>query len=466
MEQTASQNTLLQRKRATPTINLQRRNSPERGMFKKIHKVYLILALLLGCMLSIGMPFFSEPDGQVHFVSAAKIVGLTPDMSQYGETAHTGGLEGQRSSYQNGTRFEKYYLTKIQLISPSQLPVDYNVSITRYTFWGHLIPAIGVWIGYHIYPSLGVMITVGRLFSMFVYSLLIYFIIKYLKKGRLFFSTLMLCPVVLNQFSSLSYDSLSFVLVATVIALSINLLVNNKVTNRMLVKMLLLTLFTLFAAKTNFKLVLLVFPLVLFFVWEKKPHFRRKQIIALVLVCLVLAFSVAFVLLLPYGGLFDFLYRLFITFVNNPVTWVENQVPHNFISTFVAPYPRYNNMPVWLVGVWAALLVVICLSEEKITESRLVNWGVLGIFIINLLALYYSFLNFKTSFINGYGSTNAILGVQGRYTTPFYLLATLAPVNVKVTKTRTLIIAMIIIVVLSNFLLLFNTLYAITFMKS
>lgn len=49
-----------------------------------------------------------------------------------------------------------------------------NPNIKSYNFWGHLIPSIGVWLGHKIYPSIGVMITTARLFSVIINSLLMF----------------------------------------------------------------------------------------------------------------------------------------------------------------------------------------------------------------------------------------------------------------------------------------------------
>ncbi|MFG7388155.1 DUF2142 domain-containing protein [Lactococcus lactis] len=109
--------------------------------------------------------------------------------------------------------------------SPRSLGLDDKL---RYNYIGHIIPAVGVWLGYHIYPSMGVMIVVARLFSMFVYSLIMFFIIKYIKFGKLLFATIGLSPVIMNSFSSLSYDSLGMVIVAVAVAVMIDMIAQKK----------------------------------------------------------------------------------------------------------------------------------------------------------------------------------------------------------------------------------------------
>lgn len=46
--------------------------------------------------------------------------------------------------------------------------------VLSYNFLGHIVPAAGVWLGYHIYPSMGMIIVCARLLSMFVYTLILF----------------------------------------------------------------------------------------------------------------------------------------------------------------------------------------------------------------------------------------------------------------------------------------------------
>ncbi|MFV0555723.1 MAG: DUF2142 domain-containing protein [Lactovum sp.] len=433
---------------------------------KSIHKFYLIIALCLSFVLAIGMPIFSEPDGQVHFERSADIVGIYTDLTQYGEVKTKGGLTQQIEAYQKGEYFDKYYLTKMQFLDES----TQSISFLSYNYWGHLISGIGVWIGKLIYPSLGLMITISRLFSSFIYSLIIYFLLRILKRGRLFFATLMLCPVVINQFASLSYDSLSFVLAVAILTLAVNTVVDERLSLFKIFAMLFLSVFNYFAAKTNFVLLSLIFPVVLVYLWIKGKRLKSTVKLVFLALSFFILCLIGWILLTPYGGIFNFISRLWITFVNNPATWIENQVPHTFLSTFIAPYPRYNNMPIWLVTVWGGLLTAVCLSEEKFVEGKLLAYSALIIFILNLLAVYQSFLSFKTSLLNGWSSSQYILGVQGRYSTAFYLLAIFvkapfeARLNIK--KENMLFLMVALVSILSSMLLLFNTVYGVLFIES
>jgi len=148
----------------------------------KIHKIYFVLAVVIGIILSVGMPLFSEPDGQWHYSVSTNMVHLSNDLSAYGEPVGT-GLNVQKSAYQRGNHFEQYFENKIVKMPIQNIPRTNSIPpVLSSNFLGHLIPAIGVWIGYHIYPSAGVMIVVGRLFSSIISSFIICLIIKKSKK--------------------------------------------------------------------------------------------------------------------------------------------------------------------------------------------------------------------------------------------------------------------------------------------
>lgn len=168
----------------------------------------------------------------------------------------------KKDSYVNGYHLKKYYFTKYEEIDFNNLPRNFDYNVKNYVFWGHIIPAIGMKIGSLIYPSLGVVVTFARLASILVCYISIFFMIKYLKAGKLIFSAISLTPVWLNQIASLSYDASSYVVVAWFIMLVINLIYDKKITKNRNFLLLLASIFLLLVAKKNFYLLLLFLPVV------------------------------------------------------------------------------------------------------------------------------------------------------------------------------------------------------------
>lgn len=441
----------------------------EETIGKKIHKFYFTIALFFGVILSIGMPFFNEPDGVYHFVNSSNIVHLTTDITVYGENSKWFGNQfiNQKPAYQNRDYFKKYFETEVQRMPMSKLPrsTEYP-KILSYNFLGHMVPAAGVWLGYHIYPSMGMMIVCARLLSMFVYSLILFFIIKYVKRGKLVFTIIGLSPVAMNTFSSLSYDGLTLILAAFLVAVGINMVNKRKITPLNLIPMIFSSIAVYFAAKTNIKLLILIFPIIVLSILMKgrikdrinKLPSRLKLIISIFLLSVVLIGGAIYAQ--RYGGLGLVIYKLFMNFSYN---FNPNINVQDINTVLVQPLATHNMMPFWLTSVWFIMILAAAFAEAKFVKDPLISYGALGLFILNILALY---VNFFTGYSSGVNAANgAIGGVQGRYVTPMLFLLPLFAGNehfeLRVVSYKTVALFSAVIIVISNSLLFFDTLFTV-----
>ena len=436
---------------------------------KKVHKFYLSIALFFGIILSIGMPFFNEPDGVYHFVNSSNIVHLSTDITVYGENSKWFGNQfvNQKPAYQNGDYFKKYFETEVQRMPMNKLPrsTEYP-KVLSYNFLGHIVPAAGVWLGYHIYPSMGMMIVCARLLSMFVYTLILFFIIKYARRGKLVFTIIGLSPVAMNTFSSLSYDGLTLILAAFLIAVGINMVDKNRITPFNLMPMLTSSIAVYFAAKTNIKLLILIFPIIILSILAKerikdtvrKLPKRLKLTTSTLLLIVILVGGTLYAR--RYGGLGLVIYKLFMIFSYN---FNPNINVQDINTVLVQPLATHNMMPFWLTSVWFILILAAAFVETKFVKDPLISYGALGIFILNILALYVTFF---TGFSSGRNAVNgAIGGVQGRYVTPMLFLLPLFAANehfeLKVVSYKTVALFSAVTIVISNSLLIFDTLFTV-----
>jgi len=470
-----------------------RQNYDKATLDKKIPKIYLMLALFFGILFSFGMPIFSEPDGQYHFTDSSNMAGLTVDLSRYDITNPYSDIDDVLPSYQNGTYIDQFYRTKVHLMPRSELPrLNDLPQVLSYDYIGHFLPMVGIWLGYHLYPSLGIMITAARLLTVFVLAIAMYFIIRWVKYGKLYFAAVMLSPVALGQMASLSYDSLSFVICAAIIAVAINTIVDKKIGFIAISRMVLLSAISLVALKTNFLLLLVLFPAAIIWIFYSrwtapikqrlpiKPKRSRmdkefenldvdndetnwsKRIIAGLIVVVVIVFIA--VSSVNYGGIIDVGQRFFSNFT-------FNLMPANrtdFQSVVTQPYASINNMPFWLAGFWYLLIALLPFAEDKFVKSRWISYLALLLFVLNLVAIYFSYLSFGFDINVTAGYLSLIYGPQGRYLTPTLLLFNIFAGNqhfkLKIKPYKTALIATVIIVVISNSLLLFNTIYGALFM--
>ena len=451
---------------------------PKKDLLKKVHKIYLLIAILGGMIISIAMPLFNEPDGQYHFAVSSAMVGLNTDISRYGEPETSSGMGNQQIFYRKGNFFQQYFLTEAKIYpvkdSPRSLGLDDKL---RYNYIGHIIPAVGVWLGYHIYPSMGVMIVVARLFSMFVYSLIMFFIIKYIKFGKLLFATIGLSPVIMNSFSSLSYDSLGMVIVAVAVAVMIDMIAQKKVRIWHLCVAIVIILLSFIGAKQNLWLVNILFPISMIVASLQKRNEQRENIYlrrnrekSNLLMrykwwflggILIIFIAVGSYLTRDKGGLVEVIVRLIFT---QTFRFYPNTSMGDFVDLLVSPYPAYNYMPTSLIAVWGILVAIVSISEKSYHKSVLLSWTSFIVLLLGIFATYYGFLDFIWIYgLPGFALRMTIQGVQWRYFTPLLLLLPLIfsndSIKVKVPSRNSIIIFMIVTAVISNFLLVFNTLW-------
>ena len=448
------------------------------GKKSKVHKIYLTVSVLLGMILAIGMPFFNEPDGQYHYVVSSNMVNLSNDISAYGEVGIGTGIDQQINAYQQGGYFQKYYLTKIVEMPMSKQPrggLTEKPNIKSYNFLGHLIPALGVWIGHKVYPSIGVMITTARLFSVLINSLLMFLIIKYVKKGKMIFVALSLTPVTLNSFASLSYDSLSFVLVAWLMAIVINSLVDQQIKWWRWVELGVVSGAIYFGAKTNFKVLLLFIPaLIAMFVfprlYQKLSLFcsylwRNKKALALSLLGGMGLIVVNLIVLigLRHSGVFYSIYRFIINYVVNLRDYLS--VSSVFYNLLGSPYPNINYTPAWVSMIWYIVLFAVLLSEDKFIKSKFISLASMVIFLLGITAVYYVYMTYTPT---GAPVANLTIlgqmqGLQGRYFTPtLFLLLFITcqeKFKIKIKGSKGILLFVTGTAVVTNVLLLFSTLF-------
>jgi uncharacterized membrane protein len=454
-------------------------------LIKNIHKIYIVLALVIGLGMSIAMPIFSEPDGQYHYTAATNIAGLTNDLSAYGEDEIGSGIGKEIIQYQTSNYFEEYFLNKIVEMPLEDLPrLNYPIAKNTYNYWGHLVPAAGVAIGHKIYPSLGVMVVAARMLSVFVYAIAMFLIIRYVKGGKLLFFAVSLSPVIMNTFASLSYDGLSYVLSALLIAIAINISVQRRAYVWDLILAVIASGAVWVAAKTNFKLLLVMVPAAILFNFFRNLRDKHEQTVGqahtsrasrvremskkhwgwLIPVVALVAFGLVLWL---KPTLYYAFYRFILTF---GVNFDGSMGITNLFQTMLAaPYPSINHLPLWVSMVWVLIVVILSAADEKFVKTKLISWFAVLLFLAGLAGVYYEYVGYFAPKVEMTQDRylGVIQGVQGRYFTPTILLLSLIAgydkFPLKIKFSNVLLYVTILMIVVTNFMLVFNTLYAVYF---
>lgn len=158
----------------------------------------------------------------------------------------------------NAESKEEYKKLFTEKVSFKNEKLHVNFSVKKIV---HIPQLIGMLLGRLLYPSLGVIVLVGRFFNAMLYVIGMYFIIKHAKYGKSVLLFVSLLPIMVQQAASLSYDVANYLTITGFFAL-LTSLSKTKVLNPKKMFIIALSIFALYITKNNnLLLVLLLFPL-------------------------------------------------------------------------------------------------------------------------------------------------------------------------------------------------------------
>lgn len=188
-------------------------DSLEDGKLWKPENIFLVFAIFFGLLFSFVQPLFNEPDSSYHFDHAMYISNTVVDRSAIGFSGED--YQSQPIAFTKvsdmkaeGTYFKNFFETKLPLIHKKD--ADPRASRGYGTKWDltwyndvmHIVPGLGVKLGYAIYPSIGSMVLTARVFSLIFFVLSMFFIIKQLRAYQFLFVAISVTPTVIQQASS------------------------------------------------------------------------------------------------------------------------------------------------------------------------------------------------------------------------------------------------------------------------
>ena len=215
----------------------------------KIENIFLVLATVFVMTFMVVQPINRVPDETNHARMTWEIFHKPTEktykwMENISAEPHVSPKE-----------YKKLFTEKLDL---SQEESTLGIKLKTLSFLPQLI---GMTLGSFIYPSVGVILMMGRLFNGLAYILGVYFLIKYFKYGKkaLFFISLL--PIMVQQAASLSYDVMNYLEIMLVIGFFTNIASNKKFTNKNVIQLLVISI-GLFATKLNNVLLLGLLPFI------------------------------------------------------------------------------------------------------------------------------------------------------------------------------------------------------------
>lgn len=295
----------------------------------------------------------------------------------------------------------------------------------------HLPQLLGMMIGKFVYPSIGVMVFLGRLFNGLFYVLCCYFLIKFAKFGKDTMIFLSLLPIMLQQAASLSYDVANVAAIFAFFSLMTNLLKEPELTKKKVLLILLSTL-SLYVTKTNNLLLLGLYPFLglrLPLKYERanqkieriETFFKRhwwKILIATVLAAVIVLFI--------DDPLRDQVINLLQVVFNSTMNDNLNHHLNTILTVGMFGFMGNFNfqLPLWLIFIDVIALFVLSSSNEDVLEevqvSKMTGITFLLMIIIQICAIIAGMYYAWTPLELGEGALISV-GAQGRYFTPFLI---------------------------------------------
>ena len=332
----------------------------------------------------------------------------------------------------------------------------------------HLPQFIGMVIGKAIYPSLGVILLVGRIFNALAYIVGMYFVIKAAKYGKLALMFISLLPMMLQQAASLSYDVLNYVSIACFFVFFVNLIKERTFTNKKFLQLILLTLF-LYSTKTN-NLLLLPFLVMIDFEFEgflkvlnPAYNFFKKYRWYFVTGAVCLGIVAFYFFLKGWGGTQHFIWVMFNTFFLQ-----QENVNLNGLLT-IGIFGEFGwlttQLPLWLVFIDIVVLILIYLSEYlPVTKTEGISSALIFPFQVLVIVIGMYFAWTLRSNPDNVGANRFAHGEQGRYFTPFLIylapLFSLCQSKLRFEFSQKSIIKLSTIIILINVAVSFAVLWA------
>lgn len=416
-------------------------------------------------IIAIAFPIFYEGDAQYHFDYSSYQVNTVVDRSIIGSTARF-GYDQEVESINKGNYFEDYFIRKLPLVDKNMVTDKRTLNRNfRNDFW-HLIPSLGIKIGYFIYPSIGSMIVCARILMCIIYSFVVFFLIKKLNYGKKLLFITALSPVMMIEGISLSYDSPSFLITATLFVIQSNIVFNHRRDKSNLLKLLIATTAVFVFAKDNMRLLIL-FSLVILADWIldfKKLLTHKKNRIFLFSLAAIFFITGYIYFAYTHGGLKHFTLKMY-----NTVFTIENeQYTRGMFLGILGNFTASYSLPWWCLYGYSVIIFLLIASEKRPKIFWMYKLSALIIFIGNILGVTAMYSTFSNSVYDANNIRHIIGGQLGRYYTPFLPLLSYLDTGSKINLTIEESFMKKIVVIWSVFcltLLVINTLYGFYYLK-
>lgn len=421
-----------------------------RNKLREPQGIFLVLATLFIGISVFLMPINRVPDEMNHARMAWNSIFVRTDTSFDWMNSVSADTEINKSEY------KQLFTEKIDLSEEKFQP---SFELKRIM---HIPQVLGMILGSIVYPSIGVMVTLGRLFNAVFYIASMYLIIIKTRYGKWSMVLLSLLPIMVQQAGSLSYDAANFVAILGFFAFLSLMIENPQINLKKLFQILLFALALYITKSNNFLFLLLLFPINFILAGKLSPlekvnqHIRKlifKYKYILIVLLLVLGGLVGIKMFGGIQGIKELLLVLVRTLFNNNLNGHLNSILTVGMFGYIGLFSV--EIPLWIIFIDVALLAFISALNSDFEIKKIFGFSSLAIIVIQILAIIAGMYYAWTPLVLG---ENAIIsvGAQGRYFTPFLIF--LVPFfislkdSIKVEMSEKLLRLAIILTLVFNFI--------------
>ena len=386
-----------------------------RNKLREPQGIFLVLATLFIGISVFLMPINRVPDEMNHARMAWNSIFVRTDTSFDWMNSVSADTEINKSEY------KQLFTEKIDLSEEKFQP---SFELKRIM---HIPQVLGMILGSIVYPSIGVMVTLGRLFNAVFYIASMYLIITKTRYGKWSMVLLSLLPIMVQQAGSLSYDAANFVAILGFFAFLSLMIENPQINLKKLFQILLFALALYITKSNNFLFLLLLFPINFILAGKLSPlekvnqHIRKlifKYKYILIVILLVLGGLVGIKMFGGIQGIKELLLVLVRTLFNNNLNGHLNSILTVGMFGYIGLFSV--EIPLWIIFIDVALLAFISALNSDFEIKKIFGFSSLAIIVIQILAIIAGMYYAWTPLVLG---ENAIIsvGAQGRYFTPFLI---------------------------------------------
>lgn len=402
-------------------------------IIQKPELVFVCMAVFFGLLSAIFMPILETPDENYHFRTAYAMLSSSKKVPN--DINMKDGMVLSR--IKDSGNYSNYFTEKT-----SAQYDGYAINTDAYELRGRSIPrivdimhlpqSIGIALGRLVYPSLGTMVLLGRLFNLATFATAVYFIIKKIRYGKwtLFFVASL--PIIIQQASSLSYDAVNLIAIFAWFAFIVNLFAQNKPLNKkQLLRGILLFLFLFMTKSNNLLLGALLFALPSKIIINKhilsrvksSKYYQLVKVTGIILLGAIIC-AACFVLFKSLLGdqafhPYKLLRVLLNTFMLGDLSLIDATV-NGMVGAFGN---FYYHIPFWITIITFTIFAIVLLYEKlpKVSKRFAIISGLLFVSSVLFISvgMYYSWAILPRRL----GLTAEVTdGIQGRYFTPLLIL--------------------------------------------